>query len=112
MGEDSDATPFGTAAAVVGQWSHVTDERDLESSNLQGSDGGFPAGAWSANENLDLAHALLESASGGGLRGGLGSEGGSLACALEATGSSRRPRDHLSSRVGDGDVVLLKVLWM
>ena len=104
MGPDgSDPAALGPAAAVVGQGGDVADQGDLETGHLQGADGRLTAGTRTAHQHLDLAHALLQGAAGGGFGRGLGGEGGALAGALEAAGTGGGPADHLTGGVGDRD---------
>jgi hypothetical protein len=55
----SDATSFGTAAAIVWQGGDVADQSDFKAGNLKGTDGSFTARTRPTNQNLNLAHTLF-----------------------------------------------------
>src|SRR5688500_11316119 len=88
-------------ATVVRLRGDVRDGPDLQAGRSQRPDGGLPAGAGALDEHVDLAHAVLHRAPGGGLGGQLGGERGGLAGALEPDLPGRRPGDHRAVRVGD-----------
>src|SRR3984957_12391243 len=94
---------LGRAAAIVRNGGDVLNGTDLEAGRLQRPDGGFPAGARSLDENVDLAHSVLHGTARRGLRGLLGCVRGRLARALEPDLTGGRPRDHVPDWVGDRD---------
>src|SRR3954454_6952975 len=99
----SDAAALGRAHTVVRHGGHVLDGADLQAGGGQGPDGGLATGARALDEHVDLAHAVLHGAPGGGLGGHLGGERRRLARALEAHLAGGRPRDHGAGRVRDRD---------
>src|SRR6266536_2586749 len=79
-----DPAPLGRAAAIVRNRRDVLDRADLQPGGLQRPDGGFPPRARALDEDVDLAHAMLHGAPGGGLGRHLGGERRRLTRALEA----------------------------
>src|SRR4051812_12037553 len=99
----SDAAALGGAAAVVRGGRDVLDRADLQAGGLERADRGLAARARALDEDVDLAHAVLLSAAGGGLGGHLGGEGGGLTRPLEADLTGGGPGDDGPDRVGDPD---------
>src|SRR6266568_9532464 len=95
--------PLRRTAAVVWDRCDVGDGADLEAGGLQGADRGLAAGARTANEDLDRAHAVLERLLRRGLGRLLGRERGRLAAPLEALRARRAPRDDVAVQVRDRD---------
>src|SRR5215475_11989028 len=98
----SDPATLGRTASVVRLRGDIGDRPDLESRRGQRTDGGLPAGARTLDINVDLAHAVLHRAAGGGLSGQLRGERGRLARALETDLAGGGPRNHGTGRVRDG----------
>src|SRR5687767_12696174 len=99
----SDAPPFGRTATVVGNGSHVANERDSKAGLLKGTKGALAPGAWTLDEHCDRTHAVLHRAARGFFGGELSGEGSALARALEPTRTRACPRDGRAVQIGDGD---------
>src|SRR5919107_2321933 len=90
----SDAATLGRADTVVRRGRDVADRADLEAGRGQGADRGLTTGARALDEDVDLAHAVLHRAAGGGLGGLLRGVRGGLARALETDVAGGGPADH------------------
>ena len=99
----SAAAALRRASAVEGLRRDVLDRTDLQAGGLQGADRGLAAGAGTLDEDVNLLHAVLLGAPGGGLGGELGGVGGRLARALEADLAGGAPGDDGALRVRQRD---------
>src|SRR5918992_5694706 len=102
-GGPRDSPALSRAAAVVGHRRDVLDAEDLEARSLQRADGGFASRSRALHHHVDAPDAVLLGASRGGLGRLLRGIGRGLARALEANVARRRPRQHVSVRIGDRD---------
>src|SRR5699024_5219252 len=99
----ADATALGRADTVVRAGRDVLGRADLEAGSGQGADRGLATGTGPLDEDVDLAHAVLHGAAGGGLGGHLGGVRGGLARSLEADLARGGPGDHGTGGIGDRD---------
>src|SRR5436190_4051873 len=99
----SNSPALTRTAAVVRDRRHVLDRLDVDADRLNGADGGLASGSRSLHHHVDRAHALILGGAGGVLGRDLRGERRSLAGALEADASGRRPGEHVALGVGDRD---------
>ncbi len=98
-----DATSLGRTATVVGNRRHILDGSDFDAKGLDGTNGGFTAGAGSLNADFSFAQAMAHRLAAGILADNLTSVSRALAGAFEAHLAGRGPADHITAFVSDAD---------
>src|SRR5258705_5483099 len=98
-----DAAPLGHPATVVGDGGDVANEGDLETGRGDRAQRRLAARARTLDHDLNVLEAVLHGLRRRVARRDLRRERGRLARALEPARAGRRPRDHVSADVTDGD---------
>ena len=97
------SSSFGRTAAIVRNGRYVLDHADLETGGLQGTDGGFSAGAGAFDDAFNGFHTVFHGVFRGGFRSKLSGKGSALSGTFETGSTGGGPGDRVTGFVGDHD---------
>ena len=97
----SDAALLRRAAAIVRDWCHVADHRNIKANSLHSANSRFTAGTWALDANFDFLETMSHGLPTGVLSNHLRGVGCAFTRAFETALASTRPTDHSTTKIRD-----------